>query len=165
MSPMMKQFMAGQLTYAGDITYFLAPYINSYKRFQAGTFAPTKAIWSRDNRTAGFRLCGENTKGVRVECRIGGADLNPYLAFAALIARGPQAGIEDKLDAGAPFIGDAYAGKKLREVHKTLARRDRAPRKSKMLRCGASATRSWTTTSTPPSGSSSSMTAASRTGS
>ena len=58
----MRQFMAGQLTYAGDITYFLAPYINSYKRFQAGTFAPTKAIWSRDNRTAGFRLCGEDTK-------------------------------------------------------------------------------------------------------
>src|SRR5690606_14918806 len=88
MSPLMKQFMAGQLAYAGDITYFLAPYINSYKRFQAGTFAPTKAIWSRDNRTAGFRLCGENTRGVRVECRIGGADLNPYLAFAALIAAG-----------------------------------------------------------------------------
>ena len=80
MSPMMKSYMAGLLTYAGDITYFLAPYINSYKRFQAGTFAPTKAIWSRDNRTAGFRLCGENTRGVRVECRIGGADLNPYLA-------------------------------------------------------------------------------------
>ena len=82
----------------GDITYFLAPYINSYKRFQVGTFAPTKAIWSRDNRTAGFRLCGENTKGVRVECRIGGADLNPYLAYAALIAAGLK-GIEDKLDA------------------------------------------------------------------
>ena len=75
MSSLMKHFMAGLLTYAGDITYFLAPYINSYKRFQAGTFAPTKAIWSRDNRTAGFRVCGENTKGVRVECRIGGAVL------------------------------------------------------------------------------------------
>ena len=45
-----------------DITYFLAPYINSYKRFQVGTFAPTKAVWSRDNRTAGFRLCGEGGK-------------------------------------------------------------------------------------------------------
>src|SRR5581483_5122028 len=56
MSPLMRAFVAGQLKYAGDITYFLAPYINSYKRFQAGTFAPTKAIWSRDNRTAGFRL-------------------------------------------------------------------------------------------------------------
>jgi glutamine synthetase len=88
MSPLMRHFMAGQLKYAADITWFLAPYVNSYKRFQIGTFAPTKAIWSFDNRTAGFRLCGEGGKGIRVECRIGGADLNPYLAFAALIAAG-----------------------------------------------------------------------------
>jgi glutamine synthetase len=132
MSPLMKHFMAGLLTYAGDITYFLAPYINSYKRFQAGTFAPTKAIWSRDNRTAGFRVCGENTKGVRVECRIGGADLNPYLAFAALIAAGLK-GVDDKLALEAQFEGDAYAGKKLREVHKTLRDATAALRKSKML--------------------------------
>jgi len=132
MSAMMKSYMAGLLTYAGDITYFLAPYINSYKRFQAGTFAPTKAIWSRDNRTAGFRLCGENTKGVRVECRIGGADLNPYLAYAALIAAGLQ-GIEDKLELEPAFSGDAYLGKKLREVHKTLRDATAALKKSKML--------------------------------
>jgi glutamine synthetase len=132
MSPMMKSYMAGLLTYAGDITYFLAPYINSYKRFQAGTFAPTKAIWSSDNRTAGFRLCGENTKGVRVECRIGGADLNPYLAYAALIAAGLK-GIEDKLELEPAFSGDAYVGKKLREVHKTLRDATGAMKKSKML--------------------------------
>ena len=59
----MRSFVAGQLKYARDITYFLAPYINSYKRFQVGTFAPTKAVWSRDNRTAGFRLCGEKAQG------------------------------------------------------------------------------------------------------
>jgi glutamine synthetase len=133
MSPLMKQFMAGLLTYAGDITYFLAPYINSYKRFQAGTFAPTKAIWSNDNRTAGFRLCGENTKGVRVECRIGGADLNPYLAFAALIAAGLK-GVEDELVLEPAFSGDAYVTKKLREVHKTLRDAVAALNKSKMLR-------------------------------
>ncbi len=132
MSAMMKSYMAGLLTYAGDITYFLAPYINSYKRFQVGTFAPTKAIWSRDNRTAGFRLCGENTKGVRVECRIGGADLNPYLAFAALLAAGLQ-GIEDKLELEPAFTGDAYFGKKLREVSKTLRDATVALKKSKML--------------------------------
>ena len=119
MSAMMKNYMAGLLAYAGDITFFLAPYINSYKRFQVGTFAPTKAIWSRDNRTAGFRLCGENTKGVRVECRIGGADLNPYLAYAGLLAAGLK-GIDEKLELEAPFTGDAYFGKKLREVPKTL---------------------------------------------
>jgi glutamine synthetase len=132
MAPIMKQFMAGLLTYAGDITYFLAPYINSYKRFQAGTFAPTKAIWSRDNRTAGFRVCGENTRGVRVECRIGGADLNPYLAYAALIAAG-LAGIEEKLTLEPAYAGDAYSGKKLREVHRTLRDATAALRRSKML--------------------------------
>jgi len=132
MSPMMKHYMAGLLTYAGDITYFLAPYINSYKRFQAGTFAPTKAIWSSDNRTAGFRLCGENTRGVRVECRIGGADLNPYLAYAALIAAGLQ-GIEDKLELEPMFTGDAYTGTTLREVHKTLRDAIAALKASKML--------------------------------
>ncbi|RYG79509.1 MAG: glutamine synthetase, partial [Alphaproteobacteria bacterium] len=133
MSEMMKSYVAGLLTYAHDITYFLAPYINSYKRFQVGTFAPTKAIWSRDNRTAGFRLCGENTKGVRIECRIGGADLNPYLAYAGLIAAGLR-GIEEKLVLEAPYTGDAYAGKKLREVPKTLRDAIEALKKSKMLK-------------------------------
>lgn len=133
MSQIMKHFMAGLLTYAGELTYFLAPYINSYKRFQVGTFAPTKAIWSRDNRTAGFRLCGEDTKGVRVECRIGGADLNPYLAYAALIAAGLK-GIEDRLVLEPAFSGDAYQGKKLREVHKTLRDAIEGLKKSKMLK-------------------------------
>ena len=132
MSTLMRQFMAGLLAHAQEITYFLAPYINSYKRFQVGTFAPTKAIWSHDNRTAGFRLCGADTKGVRVECRIGGADLNPYLAFAALIAAG-MAGIEGKLDLEAPHVGDAYSGKKLREVPKTLRDAIASLKKSKML--------------------------------
>jgi glutamine synthetase len=133
MSDMMRHWVAGLLTYAHDITYFLAPYINSYKRFQVGTFAPTKAIWSRDNRTAGFRLCGEQTKGVRIECRIGGADLNPYLAYAALIAAGLK-GIEDKLTLEPAFSGDAYMGKTLREIPKTLRDAIAALRKSKMLK-------------------------------
>jgi glutamine synthetase len=132
MSETMKHYMAGLLAYAGEITYFLAPYINSYKRFQAGTFAPTKAIWSTDNRTAGFRLCGAGTKGVRVECRIGGADLNPYLAFAALLAAGLQ-GIEEKLPLEPEFSGDAYARGSLREVHKTLRDATTALRGSEML--------------------------------
>jgi glutamine synthetase len=69
-------FVAGQLAYAREITWFLAPYVNSYKGFQAGTFAPTKAICSLDNRTAGFRLCGADSEAIRIECRMGGADLN-----------------------------------------------------------------------------------------
>ena len=133
MSKLMRHYVAGLLTYAHDVTYFLAPYINSYKRFQVGTFAPTKAIWSRDNRTAGFRLCGENSKGIRIECRIGGADLNPYLAFAALLAAGLR-GVEEELELEAPYSGDAYSGKRLREVPKTLRDAISALRKSKMLR-------------------------------
>ncbi|VAV99472.1 glutamine synthetase family protein [hydrothermal vent metagenome] len=109
MSQMMKHYMAGLLKYAPDYTYFLAPYVNSYKRFQKGTFAPTRTIWSVDNRTAGFRLCGDGTKAIRVECRVGGSDLNPYLAIAAQIAAGIK-GIEDKLELDPPFSGDVYKG-------------------------------------------------------
>lgn len=133
MSPLMRSFVAGQLKYAPDITYFLAPYINSYKRFQVGTFAPTRVVWSRDNRTAGFRLCGEKTKAIRIECRVGGADLNPYLAFAGLIAAG-LAGIEEKLKLDAPHSGDAYSGKELPEVPKTLRAATADLAGSKMLR-------------------------------
>ncbi len=109
MSAMMKHYMAGMLKYAPDYTYFLAPYINSYKRFQKGTFAPTRTIWSVDNRTAGFRLCGESTKAVRVECRVGGSDINPYLAMAVQLAAG-IAGMEEQLELAPPFTGDAYSG-------------------------------------------------------
>jgi glutamine synthetase len=117
---MMQHYLAGQLTHARELTYFLAPYINSYKRFMAGTFAPTKAVWSFDNRTAGFRLCGADTKAIRVECRIGGADLNPYLAFAALLAAGLD-GIDKKMELEQVFTGDAYsAAQQLREIPKTL---------------------------------------------
>jgi len=133
MSKTMRQFVAGQLKYAPDITYFLAPYINSYKRFQVGTFAPTKLVWSRDNRTAGFRLCGEATRAIRCECRVGGADLNPYLAFAALIAAGLK-GIEEKLELGDPFTGDAYFGARLKDIPKTLRDATVALKRSKMLR-------------------------------
>ena len=120
MSSMMQQYLAGQLEHASEITYFLAPYINSYKRFMAGTFAPTRAIWSFDNRTAGYRLCGADSKAIRVECRVGGADLNPYLAFAALLAAGLD-GIEKKMKLEPVFSGDAYdTAKALREIPKTL---------------------------------------------
>jgi glutamine synthetase len=133
MSPLMRGFLAGQLKYARDITYFLAPYINSYKRFQVGTFAPTRTVWSRDNRTAGFRLCGEDSEAVRIECRVGGADLNPYLAFAALIAAG-LAGVAEKLALPPAHVGDAYVDRKLPEVPKTLREATEALARSKMLR-------------------------------
>lgn len=118
MSALMRHYLAGLLSHASEITYFLAPYVNSYKRFMAGTFAPTKAVWSMDNRTAGYRVVGSGTKAVRVECRVGGADLNPYLAMAALLAAGID-GIERKLDLEPQFTGDAYGGEG-REIPGTL---------------------------------------------
>jgi len=133
LSELGRQWAAGQLKYARDFTWFLAPYVNSYKRFQAGTFAPTKIMWSDDNRTAGFRLCGVGGKGVRMECRIGGADLNPYLAFAALIAAG-LSGIDEKLELPKPFVGDAYQAARLPEIPKTLRDATDAMAKSKMLK-------------------------------
>ncbi|WP_421926796.1 glutamine synthetase family protein [Neoaquamicrobium sediminum] len=133
LSELGQQWAAGQLRYAKEFTWFLAPYINSYKRFQAGTFAPTKIMWSEDNRTAGFRLCGMGTKGIRMECRIGGADLNPYLAFAALIAAG-LAGIDEKLELQEPFVGDAYRANRLPEIPKTLREAIDTMAKSKMLK-------------------------------
>jgi glutamine synthetase len=119
MSQLMRQYMAGLIKYSPDITYFMAPYINSYKRFQKGTFAPTGTVWSVDNRTAGFRLVGEGTKAVRVECRIGGADMNPYLAQATQIAAG-LAGIEEKLELAPPLSGDAYEGDSGGQIPSTL---------------------------------------------
>ena len=133
MSGLMRQYMAGLIKYAPDYTYFLAPYINSYKRFQKGTFAPTKTVWSVDNRTAGFRLCGDGTKAVRVECRIGGSDLNPYLALAVQLAAGIR-GIEEKLDLDPPASGDVYEAKRAREIPGTLRDARETLRKSKMLR-------------------------------
>jgi glutamine synthetase len=117
-TPVFNGFLAGQLALARDLTFFLAPYINSYKRFQAASFAPTKAIWSRDNRTAGFRVVGAGPS-LRVECRIPGADANPYLAFAALLAAGLH-GIEQGLEPGDPYTGNAYIGADIPEVPKTL---------------------------------------------
>jgi glutamine synthetase len=133
MTDLMRHFMAGQLAHASEITLFLAPYINSYKRFQAGTFAPTKALWSVDNRTAGFRLVGAETRGIRTECRIGGSDINPYLAFAALLAAGLE-GIEKKLELEAPYVGDAYADATLRTIPKTLREATAAANSSTFLR-------------------------------
>lgn len=119
MSNLMRHYMAGLIKYAPEYIYFLAPYINSYKRFSKGTFAPTKTVWSIDNRTAGFRLCGEGTEGVRVECRIGGSDLNPYLAQAVMLAAGIK-GIEETMELSPATTGDVYEDKKATKIPNTL---------------------------------------------
>jgi len=133
MSELMQNFLAGLIHYARDITFFLAPYVNSYKRFAKGTFAPTRTVWSVDNRTAGFRLCGAGSKGVRVECRIGGSDLNPYLAQAALLAAGLR-GIADEMELQAPTSGDVYESADTPEIPRTLREATETLRESDMLR-------------------------------
>jgi glutamine synthetase len=133
MSATMKHFVAGQLAHAQEITTFLAPYVNSYKRFTIGMFAPTKAVWSADNRTAGFRVCGEHTKAVRVECRIPGSDVNPYLCCAALLAAG-LAGIEAKMELEPEMKGDMYHAAGVREIPKNLREAAALLNTSTMLR-------------------------------
>ena len=133
MSDTMRSYVAGLLKFSPDMTFFMAPYINSYKRFLPGTFAPTKLAWSIDNRTAGYRLVGDGTKGVRIECRIPGSDMNPYLACAAQLAAGLH-GIEKGLKLGAPIKGDLYAMKSVAEIPHTLRDATEKLRKSKMLR-------------------------------
>lgn len=133
MSTTMQHYLAGLLKYADDNTFFLAPYVNSYKRFSESTFAPTKAIWSLDNRTAGFRIVGDGTSNVRIECRIGGSDLNPYLAIASQLAAG-IAGIEQKLKLEDEFIGDAYQAEQARDIPVNLVAATTALKSSSMLR-------------------------------
>ncbi len=133
MSDLMRHYMAGLIHYAPDYTALMAPYVNSYKRFVKESFAPTKTVWSVDNRTAGFRLCGAGTKGVRVECRIPGSDMNPYLAQAAMLAAGIK-GIEDKMELAAPTTGDVYEDAKAGSIPATLREAAETLRGSAMLR-------------------------------
>ncbi|MDT7786411.1 MAG: glutamine synthetase [Pseudonocardiales bacterium] len=107
MSELMKHFLAGQLAALRELTYFLAPNINSYKRFVKGSFAPTAVAWGRDNRTCALRVVGHG-QSLRFENRVPGGDVNPYLAVAALIAAGLH-GVERKLELEDEFVGNAYA--------------------------------------------------------
>lgn len=133
MSPLMRHYVAGLLKYTRDVTVFLAPYVNSYKRFAKGTFAPTKSAWSVDNRTAGYRLCADGTRAVRIECRIAGSDMNPYLALAAQLAAG-LAGIKETLEPPAATVGDVYEAKGAADIPPTLRAATEALRGSTMLK-------------------------------
>ena len=120
-----QQWVAGQLKYAKRL-HLVPGALHQLLQALPGR-APSRrprSCGAEDNRTAGFRLCGEGTKGIRMECRIGGADLNPYLAFAALIAAG-LAGIDEKLELQKPFVGDAYQAAQAAGDPEDAARRDR----------------------------------------
>jgi glutamine synthetase len=105
-SPLMESFLAGQLVCLADLTLLYAPNVNSYKRFAAGSFAPTTAAWGRDNRTCALRVVGHGDS-LRVENRVPGGDVNPYLALAAMIAAGLH-GIDEQLTLEAELVGNAY---------------------------------------------------------
>ena len=106
MSDVGRAFVAGQIAHMKDLTLLFAPNINSYKRYQAGSFAPTAIKWGRDNRTCAFRLVGHGP-GLRLENRVPGGDVNPYLAVAGMVASGID-GIERGLELEPAFGGNAY---------------------------------------------------------
>jgi glutamine synthetase len=113
-----RWFLGGWIAHTPEVMVFYAPTINSYKRFVDASWAPTRLAWSYDNRTAGFRVVGGGPS-LRIECRIPGADCNPYLAYAASLASGLD-GIRNRIDPPAPFTGDVYAAHHLPRVPYTL---------------------------------------------
>lgn len=118
-SDVFRWFLGGWLAHAPELMVCYAPTVNSYKRFVDASWAPTRLAWSFDNRTAGFRVVGHGSS-LRIECRIPGADCNPYLAFAAALASGLD-GIRNKIDPPECFVGDIYAARHLPRVASSLA--------------------------------------------
>jgi glutamine synthetase len=116
------RFIAGQLAAMREMSLFYAPHINSYKRFAKGTFAPTAVAWGKDNRTCSLRVVGHGP-GLRVENRLPGADVNPYLALSAMIAAGLH-GVENELELEPPLEGNAYDSDKPHVPTNIYAARD-----------------------------------------
>ncbi len=114
-----KYFLGGWLAHVPELMVFYAPTVNSYKRYVDASWAPTRLAWSYDNRTAGFRVVGDGP-GLRIECRIPGADCNAYLALAAALASGLD-GIASRIEPPECFVGDVYAAKALPRVPYTLS--------------------------------------------
>jgi glutamine synthetase len=117
-SSMFRWFLAGWIRHVPEVMVFYAPTVNSYKRYIEGSWAPTRIAWSYDNRTAGFRVVGKG-QSLRIECRIPGADCNPYLALAAVLASG-LSGIADKADPPQCVSGDIYGSTEASRVPQTL---------------------------------------------
>ncbi len=111
-------FLGGWLAHLPELMAFYAPTVNAYKRYEDGSWAPTRIAWSYDNRTAGFRVVGAG-QSLRIECRVPGADCNPYLAYAAALASGLD-GIRNRIEAPTVFAGDMYAARHLPRVPATL---------------------------------------------
>jgi glutamine synthetase len=131
-SKLFRHFLGGLIKYSRELSYFFAPTINAYKRYQPGSWAPTKMAWAFDNRTVGFRVVGEG-KAFRIENRMPGADANPYLAFAATLAAG-MAGVSEELDCGKRYDGNAYIDAKLASLPSSLQEAGDLLHESKLAR-------------------------------
>lgn len=114
-----RWFLGGWMAHAPELMLFYAPTVNSYKRYQVGSWAPTGLAWSYDNRTASFRVVGKGSS-LRIESRIPGADANPYLMYAASIASGLD-GIRNKISPPAMIAGDVYRTQDLPQVPTTMS--------------------------------------------
>jgi glutamine synthetase len=131
-SKLFRQFLGGLLKHSPDLCLFFAPTINSYKRYQPGSWAPTRMAWATDNRTVGFRVVGEG-QSFRIENRMPGADANPYLAFSAMLAAG-MAGVRENLDCGNEYLGNAYVDANLVRLPSSLADAAELMNKSRFAR-------------------------------
>jgi glutamine synthetase len=118
MSETFRYFLGGLMASAREMAWMYAPFVNSYKRYQLGSWAPTAIVWSRDNRTVGFRIVGEH-KSLRAENRLPGADMNPYLGYAATIAGGLH-GIQNKIECPEMFVGNGYEAKDVPRLPSSL---------------------------------------------
>ncbi|HVJ97558.1 MAG TPA: glutamine synthetase family protein [Acidimicrobiia bacterium] len=118
LSPTFRGWLGGQIACGSELAWMFAPTVNSYKRYQPESWAPTALAWAMDNRTCGFRIVGHGSS-FRMESRIPGADVNPYLAYAATIAAGLH-GIEHGIEPGERFNGNAYADESLARVPESL---------------------------------------------
>jgi len=132
MSETFRYFLGGQMETAREMAWMFAPFVNSYKRYQLGSWAPTAIVWSNDNRTCGFRVVGEH-QGYRVESRLPGADMNSYLGYSAMIAAGLH-GIQNKIAAPEMFVGNAYEAKDVPRVPSSLHEAIAEMEKSEVMR-------------------------------
>jgi glutamine synthetase len=131
-SKLFRQFLGGLLKYSRELCYFFAPTINAYKRYQSASWAPTRLAWAYDNRTVGYRVVGRESS-FRIENRMPGADANPYLAFAAMLIAG-MAGLDENLDCGEVYQGNAYADRALPALPESLKDAAELLDKSKLAR-------------------------------
>jgi glutamine synthetase len=118
MSDTMRHFLGGLIAGIRELAFFIAPFVNSYKRFAPGSWAPTNLVWGRDNRTCAFRIVGEGP-ALRIETRLPGGDANPYLAYAAIIGAGLR-GIAQRIEPPAEFRGNGYEARGVPRVPQAL---------------------------------------------